>query len=78
MTLILFADVIYGLRSGVTYTCGRVKSDFIFDDTSISRNHAEIKVSPKGEGHCETLNGLATFASWPEYVLYLRLLETCI
>ena len=46
---VLLADVIYGLRSGVTYTCGRVKADFIFNDTSISRNHAEIKVSPKGK-----------------------------
>ena len=47
---ILLADVKYGLRSGVTYTFGRLKADFIFDDSSLSRTHAEIKVSPKGEG----------------------------
>ena len=47
---ILLPDVKYGLRSGVTYTLGRLKADFIFDDSSLSRTHAEIKVSPKGEG----------------------------
>ena len=47
---ILLADVKYGLRSDVTYTLGRLNADFIFDDSSLSRTHAEIKVSPKGEG----------------------------